>query len=124
MQEFACKNSLIKEIEKNIEQYDRILIFDSNSKNIEELLKQFLKSKALHNTDKKVLIYGYSENVRKEQYRVITRSEYNDIIDLYYLYEFSDKIKVISDSAQYASMLNYLSNDIISQEEYFEALLH
>ncbi len=124
MQDFAGSNSFIKEIEKNIEQYDRILIFDSNNKNLEELLNQFLKSKVLHNADKKVIIYGYSENIQNEQYRVIARSEYEDIISLYYLYEFSDKIMVISDSAQYASMRNYLSNNIISQEEYFEALLH
>lgn len=124
MQEFVCKNSLIKEIKKNIEQYDSILIFDSRNKSIENLMKQFLKSKVLHKTDKKVIIYGYLENIQNDQYRVITKSEYEDSINLYHMYEFSDKFKVISDSAQYGSMLNYLTTGIISQEEYFEALLY
>ena len=124
MQELACKNNLIKEIEKNIEKYDSILIFDSHNKSIENLLMQFTKSKALHNIEKKVIIYGYLEDVQNDQYRVITKSEYEDSVNLYHMYEFSDKFKVISDSIQYGSMLNYLSTGVISQEEYFEALLH
>ena len=40
------------------------------------------------------------------------------------MYDFSDKVDVIADSPQYASMLNYVKTGILSKEEMIEALLY
>lgn len=118
------KDELIEEIEKNIEQYDRILISHSREEETDQLVRNFVKSEALQNTTKKVILYGDCENFGNVPFREISQSEYEKIVAFYRLYEFSDRVKVISASNQYGSMRNYLSNGILSQEEYFEALLH
>ena len=65
----------------------------------------------------------FNEHECKGKYKVITKEYYNEINKLYRSYEFSDKIQMIVNSKQYGSILNYLSTGILSEEEFFEALL-
>lgn len=47
----------------------------------------------------------------------------NDEEDRYYLYEFSDKYRLISDSPIYPNLFNYLKTGLLTEEELLEALL-
>ena len=43
--------------------------------------------------------------------------------NLFYLYEFSDNYRLVSDSSIFPSMLNYVKTGLLTQEEMVEVLL-
>lgn len=55
--------------------------------------------------------------------QTISYEEYCDIEELYYMYEFSDRIYLLTDTAQYGSLGNYISSGLLTEEEIFTALL-
>ncbi len=59
-----------------------------------------------------------------EAVKVIQRNEMDEILKLYRLYDFSDKVTVISNSDQYGSLFNYVKNELLTKEEMVEALLY
>lgn len=118
--------SEIKKWEKYLEEYSSIIIFDDRNEDISKYKLVFLENKLEACVQKQILIMGLKDDVSasKKEYQVITEQEYNLILRLYRMYEFTDKLRVIALSPQFGSMFNYLSTGIITQEEYFEALLH
>ncbi|MCX4351283.1 MAG: hypothetical protein OSJ60_06560 [Lachnospiraceae bacterium] len=118
--------SEIKKWEKYLEEYSSIIIFDDRNEDISKYKLAFLESKLEACVQRQILIMGLKDDVfaSKKEYQVITEQEYNLILRLYRMYEFTDKLRVIAPSPQFGSMFNYLSTGIITQEEYFEALLH
>lgn len=118
--------SEIKKWEKYLEEYSSIIIFDDRNEDVSKYKLAFLESKLESCYQKQILIMGLKDetDVAERGYKVITKQEYNFILQLYRMYEFSDRLKIISPSLQFGSMLNYLSTGIISMEEYFEALLY
>lgn len=54
----------------------------------------------------------------------ITSSEMDRLMEYYLLYEFSDKIFVISDSIQYGTIFNYIETGILTNQEVAKALLY
>lgn len=116
----------IEKLEKYLEEYERIFVFDDRNEEINKYKLAFLESKLESCVQKQIVIMGLKDDasVAEKGYKVITKQEYNFILQLYRMYEFSDKLRIISFSLQFGSMLNYLSTGIISQEEYFEALLY
>ncbi len=116
----------IEKLEKYLEEYSLIIIFDDRNEEISRYKLAFFESKPESCNQKKVMVMGLKDDVTadKKGYKIITEQEYNIILRLYRMYEFTDRLRIVDFSFQYGSMLNYLSNDMISQEEYFEALLH
>ena len=47
-----------------------------------------------------------------------------DILRLYQMYEFTDKIIVISDNYQYPNMFNYIRQGILTEDELVDALFN
>lgn len=116
---------IINDIEGYINEYDCILIFDVREFEIHQLFSAFCESEALRQTDKKVMVMAAADAVPVNgQYRKITQEEYESIYEIYSMYEFSDRIQIISQNSQYASMLNYIKTGILTMEEMFEAWLH
>lgn len=60
----------------------------------------------------------------QEKYHYISSEKLRVILDLYYTYEFSDKIHLISDQEnKYANIFNFVKTGVLTKEEAFEALL-
>ena len=55
--------------------------------------------------------------------RRISPKEMDEVLEVYRMYEFSDKVMLISDSVQHGSLINYVKTGIITKEEMVEALL-
>lgn len=73
-----------------------------------------------------ILIIDLDEitNLRKEQVEPLEKEENLEIVNKYYfLYEYTNKVTLISDNPQYPSMLNYVKTGILTEEEMIEALL-
>ncbi len=116
----------IEKLEKYLEEYSSIIIFDDRNEEISRYKLAFFESDLKAYEQKKILIMGLKNDVdtAKKEYKIITEQEYSSILQLYRMYEFTDKLRIVSHFLQFGSMLNYLSTGIITEEEYFEALLH
>ena len=67
---------------------------------------------------------GYATDVPDYPFlKPIPSESMNEILDFYRLYDFSDKITIISESSQYGSLFNYVKNGILTPGEMAEAIL-
>ena len=101
---------MIIELERTVDEYDLILIIDDSdaikSKIIEERLR---KSVAFKDSKKKVMI--------------LTSNECKEMLSVFYTYEFSDKVKVISRNKQFGGLFNLVEADLMTDEEMFQAIM-
>ena len=116
----------IKKLEKYLEEYSSIIIFDDRNEEIRKYKLSFFEREMELSDQKKIMVMGLKDDVTADKwgYKIITEQEYNFILRLYRMYEFTDKLRTVSYFLQFGSMINYLSTGIITEEEYFEALLH
>lgn len=54
---------------------------------------------------------------------IISQEEYRYLKELYYMYEFSDRIYMLEADDRYAGLGNYVSGGILTEEEMLAALL-
>ncbi len=59
-----------------------------------------------------------------EHTKLVSQEQMNKTLKLYQLYCFSDKVTVVSDAFQHGNLLNYVKNNIITEEELVAALIH
>ncbi len=55
--------------------------------------------------------------------QVISLEEYCYIKKLYYMYEFSNSVHILTDNIQYGSLGNYVTNGLLTKEEVINAFL-
>lgn len=55
--------------------------------------------------------------------KVITEEEVEEICSLYYLYEFSNRFRIVSRENNYGSVFNLVDSGLLTYEEAFEAIL-
>lgn len=106
----------------NINNEKAIIIY--NVKKL-SLLKK-MKSKIANNADG-VEIYvdrDLKQAGDNKYIQVISSDEMRDILRLYQMYEFTDKIIVISDNYQYPNMFNYIRQGILTEDELVDALFN
>ncbi len=60
----------------------------------------------------------------KSDFKIFYANDIEGDSNLYYLYEYSDNIQLITDNPQYPSMLNYVKTGILTEEEMIQALLY
>lgn len=127
---------MVERLEKCMEEYDRILIWNISSVKIRDMFLEFCNSDVFDNCKEKILlayvihIEHQDDNmdtntaVENLEIRKLTRQEYSDILNLYLMYEFSDRVHIISESSQYAGMMNYVYTGMLTEKELFAALLY
>ena len=111
-----------------LDNYDKITIWELP--NI-RLLNAFCNYASSCIPEKRVLVI-YKKEIFAEQIQDkenccligLKPKEYDSLLDVYNMYEFSDRITVVSERSQYPSLVNYLSIGLLSEEEFFQALLH
>ncbi len=104
-----------------LRRYERIYIFDDTKGRVQEILLEFVKSKKMVSNSLLVSIMTDISEYGCETKR-ITTEEYENIKDLYQMYEFSDKVQIISEDFRYGSMLNYIDNGCLIVEEMLTAV--
>lgn len=115
------KNVMISELEDRIKAGYEVFLFDSKDAELMKLL--CIGSKRQNN--RKIEIWHSLDSEKKSGHvRYISRYEMEEILDMYRLYDFSDKFTVISESSQFGSLFNYLKTGVLTKEEMAEALLY
>ena len=114
---------IIKKIEDYIQEYDSVFVL-----NTRVLKNKTIPQKFSEYSGKKILLLTKNweiDNVPKGNIDIlrISDEEYCTIEEMYYMYEFSDRIHLLADSTQYGSLDNYILNGILTEEEAFSALM-
>ncbi len=106
---------------RDLDKFDMILAFFCGEMNRKEWAKQFVRSRELKRTSKKILILSDTEFSYTDSsnyiYRKIGRDEAKEIENLYRMYEFSDRIIMLSESPQYGGLVNYVKTGVMTMEE-------
>ena len=111
-------NKILTKLKNDLNKYDKIILL---SDDLDFMLNNLILS------DKKNVLYLVSKknnyNKKCENVRYVSKSTINFLVDLYYTYNFSDRFKVISNSINFASLLNYLFLGILTEDEVLEIIL-
>ena len=90
-------------------EYDVILLVGSENSEVDDLVGRLLNSQVLKEFGKKVL--------------VLPADRCEDLAGLYYTYEFSDRIRAIGGNCQYGSLMNFVAQGLLTEQEMFESIL-
>lgn len=117
------KKETIEKLRKYISEYDSVYVADEKIWTYEKFFRliscQDMKRVLLLVTELKTsMMQKCSIEIRK-----ISFEEYSNIEELYYMYEFSDRIHLLVDNDQYGSLRNYISGGLMTEEETVAALL-
>lgn len=115
------KNMIISELEDEIEKGYRIIFYDLDNEDILNLLCNAVNTKNL--SDIEIWCQKADRKNPPSYLRIVTENEMSEILDIYHLYEFSDKLVVLSDNPIYPSILNYIHQGLLTENEVVEALV-
>ncbi len=115
------KSDELCKLERKIKDGTRVFLIDIQDADIINLLLSKIRNDKLE----KMEVWHCLDSIEDDKRSVHLSSEaMRDILEICQMYDFSDKVDVIADSPQYASMLNYVKTGILSKEEMIEALLY
>ncbi len=120
------KNLTAHKIEQAIETYEKIFLFNCRDKQIAKLAEDFCRNISCKNLTRKILVMsnaGFPDE-KITDYKQLSEEEYNHLYKLYSMYEFSDRVQIITEESQYGSLQNYVKTGLLTEEEMFEALLY
>lgn len=121
MSVIVYKSKIICQLEKQINDGKRLLIFDCQDVGFfllfcEEIEKRNLSNIEIWHSLEVLTAHGFS--------RRITAKQMDEVLEIYRLYDFSDKVVVISEGVQYGSLFSYVRNGILTAEEMVDAILY
>ena len=126
MKDILNKSDILIEIEQDIEQYDLILLIVGEFSKGENLAEKVCQSEAIRSTKRNIKImsmFDISKKMDNITYRKLTEEEQEDLINLYFLYDFSDKFRFFSSKELYGSILNYIKTGYLTFEEVCTSML-
>lgn len=117
------KNRILEKVNQYINEYDSIYVPADK-----DIICKLFSHRFQFPAEKKVLLLavGLEEKCILEcgiDIQPISREEYHQIKNLYYLYEFSDRIHFLDIHVQYGSLDNYIAGGLLTEEEAVMALL-
>ena len=117
----VIRADLAIQLEKELDNNKNIFILDSNLKDNLDILINIIRNQG--NPDN-VVWQCIDKDVSCEQIMYISRMDMNEIINLYHIYDFSDKVCVIHDSVFCGNLSNYVKNGLITNQVLLEAYLY
>ena len=119
-----CRNKGILYIEKALEEFDRVILIDSKLGD-QQLVDAFYDEDNFKGTDKRILILSEAEDKQAGniEWRHIAEKEAGDILEIYYLYEFSNRIVIVAQDQIFGSLVNYVDTGLLTREEMVAAVL-
>lgn len=128
MNEEDFEERLLKKLEEDLEEYDKIFLVSGSEGVQGELVKGLCSGREAGKQKKRILVLS-SEKTQAGKaacvtYRQITEEEEERLGRLYFLYEFSDRFLLLSDKGTYGSLFRLIETGLLETEEALEALLY
>ena len=115
------RTKLLDMVEELIKQGFIILVICQNDW---ELLRVF-HDKITNYHLSKVMIWHCVDNYNNNnKIKRLVQDDMNEIISIYHMYDFCDRITIVTDGLQYGNLYNYVRNGLLTKEEMVDALLH
>lgn len=114
------KSEILCELEKEINDGNKIILFCHNDRRLLETLCNNMRDKKLTNVTIWHSLYDIQEVPCQ---KTLSLEQIGEVLEVYRMYDFFDKITVISESEQHGSMLNYVRNGILTKKEMVDAIL-
>lgn len=116
----VSKTEIVCELEQKISEGKRIFLLNQYDEKLLGLLCKGIKEHDLWDAE---VWHCMDDASGYYQAQRISRKEMDEVREMYFMYDFSDRVSVISDTSQYGSLFNYLENGVITIEDMMEALL-
>lgn len=112
------------ELQKLLEEYDRIFLIPEESGLEKSTVVHMLKIGARKNKMDRILIFSSKEEYGDLgfAFKKITREFQNNLYQLYHMYEFSERFQIISKEKNIGGLWNLVDTDLLSWDEMTEAL--
>ncbi len=107
----------VHKLEEKINSGTRVILFDCEDTELLYLISEKIKNSKTeiwHSTDGALV---------NEYLTAIKRKEMDELLEMRSLYDFSDRVSVVSDSVRYGSLFNYVKTGILTKEEMAEAVI-
>lgn len=115
------KNQIIEKLNASICLGSIIIVFDLDNLDFLQLLSARMVSQNITNME----IWQAIEEKSSSQISIYVSKEVVDnTIKINRMYDFSDKVLVLSNSEQYGSLYDYVKTGILTMEEMADALLY
>lgn len=120
------EEGLLEELERDLEDYDRIFLIPVMDEVYGELFRWLERSGTPQNCGKKILVLSVEALEEGNRYscRRISVPKMAWLKELYFMYEFSDRFRLLSREEGFGGILNFLDTGILTKEEVFRGLLY
>ena len=117
----------IEGIEKAVREYDLVLMLVDGAGWAENLTRKFCHSETLRQAKKRIMLLSEADvapmDVGNCRFVKISEKERNALEQLYHMYEFSDRFRMLADDGQCGTLLNYAKAGMMTLEEVFQVFL-
>lgn len=114
------KRGSVRSLESVVNNGKKLVVYYHDNLEILSLLCAGLEAGKMNNAE---ILQCTEECSNYECSTYVTRREIDEFLELYHMYDFSDRVLVISDYDQYGSLFNYVKNGILTKQEMVDALL-
>lgn len=114
---------LIKKLNRDLKEYDQIVLFSGDGRmeqnlwTLEELPEQKPADEIL------TKFCGFIRSQNRRNILVLSAEECKVLAELYNTYEFSDRIRMIGGNRQHGSLMNFVAQGLLTEQEMFESVL-
>lgn len=122
----GIRQTIIEKIEKKLLSFDRIFLIveceDGKGNESNSLTAKFLGSIADMEIKKNIAVLStitISMLPNNVVYQKISKKEQKELLEFYYLYEFSDRFRILSRGKQYGTIFHYVDAGILTLDEVF-----
>ncbi len=115
------RKDIVVSLEKIIKDGKRVLIVDSDDAELVELLCKKISDGNLTGVE---IWHSSGEVVDSDGLRSVSSQDMRELVRLYYMYDFSHRVALVSDSSRYGTLYNYVKTGIMTKEEMADALLY
>ena len=109
-------------LEPYLDRYDKVVLLE-----VAEIFSLISQIKLLDMIDQKIMILSsdfFQSQFQNISFIQVSEGEFQELLELYFTYEFSDKFFFISENnINYANLHHMVDMGILSPEEFFAALL-
>lgn len=112
--------TIIDDLKIYIEQYDRVIWIENDCDIADKLMEYWSMIQSPFNEKECIILYAGKKSFINNnicECREISDKEKEELQQLYYLFDFSDKFFVISERETHGHLSNYLDTGLLSMEE-------